>query len=197
MTTRLRKDWTWLSVLVWDGKPGINTYYASTELATVTDDQYEQAIAYQRMRWFMNDVLSQTVLIQDNDPMLPIYRETGFRILALPEAPVDQIIGMMLYSKLNAIMQKRMIVVSVDVSSWQGDDMIYMHDMDDDLIALDRAGWWNDSRPIWTTQENRKSNVIALEEMTEWSRLGMGWEQSQDSADNNVVFAKFDRDEDK
>jgi hypothetical protein len=34
----------------------------------------------------------------------------GINVTTLPEEPVDQIIGMMLYYKLNAIMEGRMIV---------------------------------------------------------------------------------------
>lgn len=196
MNVRLRKNLVWYSGLVFQENFCVNHYEADIDLMTVTSDHNEQNIAYERMKSWVYQVLNDSILISENDPSLPRFQATGARIIILPEPPVDQILGIMLYLKLNSIMQNRMVVTDVTVKSSQGDDMCYLHSVGESFGEnLVNDGWWSDPRPTWTDARPRgKEKVVALDRFPEWKDYGLEWDNG-DAKGQNVVFAKFNKNE--
>lgn len=192
MMVRLRKRFDWCSGMVYQGVFYANFYRAELAMITHTASHHEQNVAYERMKYWMLDVLANSILIHDQDPTLAQWQATGARVLCLPEPPVDQIVGMMLYAKLNAIMEKRMQIHDIEIASAEGDDMVYQHCTDEALGGLAAEGWWQDARPIWVSDPVRRnrSKVVTLDRVAEWVDHGMSWHADTDAA-TNVVFADF------
>lgn len=191
---RLEKLLTWNSSICYDDVHVINDYIATISLHTNGHDQDQQNIAYERMKWWIEHVLANSVLLNEADPLLPAYQATRQRVLVVPDDPVDHLVAVMLYLKLNAIMEDRLILDEIRLSSEQGDHMCYLHSEETDAIEYDTTGWWIDPRPIWfiPTANRHQTNVLSLPKTLEWSDLGLSWNAGQEPTDT-VVVADFNR----
>lgn len=199
MNVRLKKTFSWLSSVVHDTQFVTNSYRVDVSLLTTDATQAEQNIAYDRMKFWIHEVLENSIMIHNKNPKLANYQNTDARVLALPEEPVDQIVGIILYTKLAAIVEDRLIITDVDLQSYAGDDMVYHHNCGDAItIDIAKDGWWNDCRPIWSQidSKKRKNKIVSLDRSMEWKDCGLEW-VDQSGKENSVVFAKFNRDETK
>ena len=198
MNVRLIKRFQFQSVLVSErylDAMVVNNYSATVHMTTVSDMAAEQNKAYERIRYWMS-MMQDCVLIDQSNKMIDTWQKTGARIMAFPDDPVDQLVGMMLYSKLSTILQGRIDVNEVLISSAMDDDIIYRQSEHESLGPFAESGWWNDPRPIWETSRKKSGKVISLQRMAEWSDLELDWDDD-DSDDNVVVVADFPKDENK
>lgn len=197
MNVRLKKTYQWYSGVVWKDQFLINSYTASMDLVTKTMDPECQDLAYQRMNYWIYDVMQDAVIIDQANTVLGAYQATGQRLIVLPDEPVDQLIGMMLYCKLNAVMESHMLITDVSISSRAGDEMAYLHCDDESLGPFAEPGWWTDAGPKWSDIKGRrgKNNVIAMNRVPEWKDLGLEWTDPDPDKPSDVLFASFRKDE--
>lgn len=188
---RLEKLLTWTSAITYDEGHAINEYIMQVGFYNTVDDDRQQAVAYERMKWWINSAMTDAVLISRDDPFLSAYQKTRQRVMVLPDDPVDHLVTVMLYFKLNAIMEGRLIIDELKLSSDQGDNVWYLYNEMSDPVGLDHKSWWLDPRPIWHDRETLQSeqNVFNLSRESDWSDLGLGW--STDEQDSRVVYADF------
>ena len=200
MSVRLIKTYHWSSGVVWDGVFMINSYEAQLEMLAETPDPELQNLAYNRMNYWIYSVMQDSTLIGQANEAIPAYQATGQRLIVMPDEPVDQLVGMMLYSKLNAIMEHHILITKLTIGSRLGDDMFYVHDQDENLGMFSEAGWWQDPRPRWSDAKSRrtKNNVISINRAPEWKELDLDWHPVQDhDQESGVLFASFRKDEDQ
>ena len=199
MNVRLQYDLDFLAGIYYDDHLQINSYSVSMSLLTKTMDALNTNIAMDRLKMFMHGELANTVFVnqalKERAEMLQIM---GVNVTTLPEEPVDQIVGMMLYYKLNAIMEGRMTVTRLDLMSALGDSVWYQHDADEDAPGPFRAeGWWHAS----TVQHDSILESVTADNVVRvipnaWHELGLIWpEQETEPTANTVVFANFTKNE--
>jgi hypothetical protein len=189
-----------LAGIYYDERLQLNSYSISMSLLTKTTDAVNTNIAMDRLKMFMHGELSNTVFInqalRERAEMLQIM---GVNVTTLPEEPVDQIVGMMLYYKLNAIMEGRMSVTRLDLMSALGDSVWYQHDAEEDSPGPFRAeGWWHESTVQHDTvvQGDSGDNVVKVIPNA-WIEYGLTWpEDTPEPTANTVVFANFSKNED-
>lgn len=158
----------------------------------VSEDSTEVNVAYERMKTWLYDIMRNSILIGEDHPDLRLWQATGSRCLIFPEDPVDQLVGIMLFRKFQAVVQDRLEITGISVSSPLDDDVIYEHDADDDQGSLAKSGWWSDARPTWFLGRGpgrSRDKVISLRPIPEWKEYDLDW-QSRD-ADSHVVIADF------
>lgn len=198
MNARLRKSFGWYSGMVYQGRFMVNHFNCQLDLLTVSESASEQNTAYERMKYFMHSIMDDSLLIAQDDPMLNQYFETGARLIVLPDEPVDQIIGIMLYLKLNAIMENRLVVTRTETWSTQGDQTSYIHVAGENVGPnLGQDGWWVDNRPVWSSARPKiNGKIVNLERLADWKDHDLTWESGIDKdRTDSVVFAKFDKNE--
>jgi hypothetical protein len=197
MNVRLGKAWHFSCIVVGDRyeTPLVNFYTVKTEM-TLASEQQDYNTAYGRMKFWINEVMADCVLIAKDNEKLKTWIDTNARVLTLPDEPVDQLIGMLLYSKLSAISEDRIILHQVSISSALDDDIIYHHFEDEPLGPFREPGWWNDSQPVWKHKETKgRGKVISLDRQLDWNDYDLDWDQ--EPPDTVVVKGNFSRDEDK
>jgi hypothetical protein len=198
MNVRLQYDLDFLAGIYYEDQLQMNRYTVSLNLLTKTKDSVSTNIAMDRAKAFVHGALESSVLInQNNMARAEMMQLMGINVTTLPEEPVDQIIGMMLYYKLNAIMEERMIVTSLDISSTLGDSVWYQHDEEDAAGPFAQDGWWSQASMQHETidREPAPGNVVKVTS-TGWYELNLDWpENSAPASNNTVVFAKFGPDE--
>ena len=200
MNVRLIKTWHWQSGLVYQDAFYINTYTARIRMHTTSMYDQDHDVAYGRMDYWFEEVMQDSVMINADSAAAKAYAATGQRLLMFPDDPVDQLVGIMLCLKLNAITEGRLIITDVDLSSVHGADMTYQHNQSEALGPLAAAGWWQDTRPIWnhTASSTRGSKVVSLNRAADWNSLELDWHSnSPRDRDSSIVFADFDRDDDR
>lgn len=198
MNVRLQYDLEFLAGIYYEDTLQMNKYSVSMNLLTKTKDSASTNIAMDRIKAFIFGELDSTVFInQNNMERAEFLQMIGANVTTLPEEPVDQIIGMMLYYKLNAITEGRMAVTALDLCSSLGDSVWYQHDEDDLSGPFAQHGWWHDATIQHETIEHDPDpgNVVKVMS-TGWYELGLDWPETQLPANANVVvFANFNKDE--
>jgi hypothetical protein len=198
MNVRLQYDLEFLGGVYYNDLLQLNNYRVSLSLTTQTNNPADTNIAMDRLKCFVLGELENTVFINQNQlDRAELMSMMGINITTLPEEPVDQIIGIMLFQKLNAIMEGRMVIDSLDISSSMGDSVWYQHDAEDALGPFAQSGWWDDSGPVHSslTATGEDSNVVKLTD-NHWRDYQLDWPDTTASENGNtVVFANFPKNE--
>lgn len=197
---RLEKTLDWYCGLLYNGKFYTNHYTARIKMLTLSCSNDEQNIAYERMKIWIQDILSDAIFIAQSNPQVSVWQKTDAKIILFPNEPVDQVVGALLFLKLNAIMEGRMRVTDVEISSGLGDNVGYhFHCAEEFVTPIDTTGWWTEPRPIWSspTQKKASGKVVELALMPDWDDYDLNWESAKSNDPSSVVFANFNKNEPK
>lgn len=200
MNVRLQYDLAFLGAIWLDSQLQLNSYNANLQIVTASTNQAMINVAMERLKCFVHSVLADSVFInQKYKEVGQVLQAMGANITTLPDEPVDQIIGMMLYCKLNSIMEGVLRVTSIDISSTIGDDVWYQHDEEDLLGPFSQDGWWFNSSTQHDTLElyddESEPNVVKVAP-NGWIEYGLMWpEPESDNHSNTVVYANFSKNE--
>jgi hypothetical protein len=201
MNVRLEYNMPFLAGVYWEGRMLMNRYQVKLYMITNSTDPDTQNIAYERLKYFVYSEMANTIFVnQQNHEQCRLLIAAGLKITTLPAEPVDQLIGIMLYSKLNTIMEEFIIINEVEISSELGEDMIYLHAADESLGPFTEPGWWHDADLIHCdTALIDSDKVVAIHKAGAWRELDLAWPDQNNSVpnDNTVVFADFGQDETK
>jgi hypothetical protein len=202
MNVRLEYDMSWNSCIWFENTLQMNRYQIELLMTTNTSDQDDQIICMNRMNHFIYEELNNTVFINENDTdQIQLLLSAGIKITTLPEAPIDQIIGWVVFLKLNSILEDRMVITDVKIQSDLGDNIKYMHTLGESLGPVELKGWWTDSSPVHSSVKSSgsKKRVVKLNKGTSWKKLDMSWagEDETSSTANTVLFAQFTSTDDK
>jgi hypothetical protein len=186
----------------WDSRLIMNTYSVTFKMLTVSTDHENQNIALDRLRYMADQCFTDTVFVyQEHRDQIARLRAAGIGVTELPEEPVDQIIGMMLFAKMNAVMEDQICVKTVLISSRVGDDVIYEHNDTEDIAPFNDEGWWLDPEPTHDVPpaDIDSDSVFVMPSSKLWREVGLDWNSSERdiTAENILVFAEFKNDKDK
>ena len=194
MNVRLQYDLDFLAGVYYEDQLHMNRYTVILNLLTKTNDSASTNVALDRAKAFVYGALESTVFInQANAEKAELMQMMGINVTTLPEEPVDQIIGMMLYYKLNAVMEERMTVTGLDIASSLGDNVWYQHDEEDVAGPFATDGWWHRASMQHESIEHdpEPGNIVKVTS-TGWYELNLEWpEATAPASTNTVVFANF------
>jgi hypothetical protein len=201
MNVRLEYTMPFTAGVYWDDQLLMNQYVIKLYMITNSSNADVQNIAYERLKYFVYREMANTIFVnQAHEEQCRLLTAAGLKITTLPAEPVDQLIGIMLYCKLNAVMEEHMIINEIELSSELGESMSYLHAADESLGPFDTPGWWHDADLIHCELSLIDSDkVVAIHRAGAWRELDLAWpgQDSSVSTDNTVVFADFVRDETK
>lgn len=197
MNYRMSKTWGVLANVVWEDRVLCNDYRIRMDWITATDDNHEQNIAFERVKYWLFDVLEHSVLINQDHSKIAALQATGQRVIAMPGDPIDPVIAMMLFAKITAITETRMEFTEIAVSSDLGHHVQYLQAADEDFTVFAESGWWQDPGPVWSSVKPKRTNkVVNLDRVPEWAELKLCWNSTELKADGHVVFAEFKKNAD-
>jgi hypothetical protein len=201
MNVRLKYSTAFTAGVFYDSQLLMNNYRLSIKFTTVSDDPYDQNIALDRIKYFIQHQLESSVFINcNNREQCQLLGTAGVRLTTLPEEPVDQVVGIMLHCKLNAIVEDRMIITETEISSELGENIAYFHDDNEQLGPLSDAGWWRDSDASHCDRQLISTDkVVAMNFDRSWRELSLQWQKESTvidvDSDNKLVFADFQKDD--
>jgi hypothetical protein len=176
-----------------------NEYNINLNMITVSTNSWDHEIAMDRMKYYSTYVLSNCVFIDElQTEAIENFTKAGMRVISLPQVPVDQIIGMMIFYKFNAILEDRINIMATAVSSRAGNGIVYLHDEEENAGPFVDNDWWDDPQPTYARKE--KTSVVDISKITTWENLNLLWteletiiEVDQDPKANVVTFPQDDK----
>jgi hypothetical protein len=186
----------------WDSRLIMNNYDVTFKMLTVSSDHANQNIALDRLRYMADQCFTDAVFICETEQeQIKKLHAAGIKTAVLPEEPVDQIIGMVLFAKMNAVMEGQILIRSVLLSSTAGDSIIYEHDHSEEIAPFDQLGWWLDPDPVheFRSTDLESDSVLVIPDNTVWRDVGLEWNNDlvESDAGNILVFTEFKNDKDK
>lgn len=176
MSTRITKDFTFLSSLHFQDKYMVNLYEMNASMIIETFDQVEQNIAIERMNYFLSDVLEGCIFIQDTElEAMEKYSNAGLKIVSVPEEPYDQIIGLLLLNKCNAIMENRIHLSDIIFGSKLSNLIKFDLSSEMAINEYPEKKWYNDSS-LNTHSKKKKDKIVKLfDSKNDWADLELTW----------------------
>ena len=198
MTARIQRSFTFVSGIYIENEFYMNIYDIDVQFGVITENIQEQNIALQRMKYLFSNCFDNTVFLCEHDKeAIEKFSHTDLKISLLPEEPYDQIIGIMAFTKLNAITEGRISVIDTCITSKLCDGVVYLHNMDEDTGPFKLKGWWNDSSPKMVDKpiKNKSKKIVKLtKSLSNWDDVNLGWsEKKQANVSSEIVFASFDK----
>lgn len=174
-----------------DEKPWINSYDVRIQLSSNTIDRSDYNVAYSRLKFWINQIMQDSVLCELHDPRMPALTSVGLRCLDFPVDPIDQVVGMMLMAKLTAICENKFNIQQLAISSIADDFVWYICDKQDDLHWFESPGWWNDTGSAYNTTRKKPKNtgkVIAISRISNWKDHDLDWNTNAGTMGNVSVL---------
>lgn len=197
MTARIQRSFEFLAGVHFGSEFFTNRYDVDIHFNVESHSIEEQNIALERIKYFLSDCLQHSILIHNNETRL-IEQLYGldFKLCSLPEEPYDQIVNIMLFHKLNALAEGRLVITDISTTSDMSDGVTCFHSYDENTGPFTLKGWWNDNSTKTTDFKAKSKKVVKLiKNSFDWDELGLGWEipQPKNNITTEVVFASFEK----
>jgi hypothetical protein len=197
MNVRLKYDMHFTAGIWYNDAVRMNNYSLRLWMTTNSENPVDQSIAFERIKYFIYTQIDSTIFINHQlENQCQQLVNAGLNITTMPGDPVDQLIGIMLYYKLNAITEDRMIVVETELSSVQGENMTYLHSDFETTSGYEQPDWWTSSDLTHSDVVSQDSEkIVSMSQGAAWRDLEMSWADisNTDDTGNIVVFADFKR----
>jgi len=183
-------SWTgrWSSVIILDQAVLPNEYEMVINFDPKTDDIAKTDIAFQRIKYIIEDVMNNNIMICIDDPRAyKFYKEYNSRVVTYPEEPLDQLIAYVLVEKFNCILDDVAYVNDVLISSRLGDgirnlavadetkDMRFIHDSKIRNLSGDKPWWHRSDAGCTDIIHMTKKKVMVIKDKIDWEELDLGW----------------------
>jgi hypothetical protein len=182
------------------GEMRMNQYTATVYMTTNTRDPANHNVAFERIKYFVYEQLDSSIFINsDHQDQCERFAAAGLSVTTMPGEPVDQLIGLMLYHKLNAIMEDRIVVDETEISSVLGESMVYLHSGNEHTDVEQFPDWWTAEDPTNSNYMSLNADkVVTMHSAGAWRELELAWPESDTATEtgNIVVFADFKLDHD-
>jgi len=195
MNVRLKYDMSFTAGVYYDGTLRMNNYNLRLWMTTNSENPADQNISFERIKYFLYTQIDSTIFISSElKNECQRFVQADLNITTMPGDPVDQLVGIMLYYKLNAITEDRMNIVETELSSTYGENMTYLHSEFENTLGYEQPDWWttadlthSDFVPV------ESDKVVSIPQSTAWRDIDLAWSDipTSDASGNIVVFADF------
>jgi len=125
-----KKKFSWntkfKSIIVVDNELFNNEYQIKLHITPVTVNLQEQGDYFERLKMLFENVFANTIIASRDEKLYQVLeKETNNRFIQLPRQPYDQLMAAVCFTKSNAILQGKIIINELELSSYQGDGITY------------------------------------------------------------------------
>ena len=134
------------SIIIVDGELFGNEYNLNISLTPHTADLKEQTDYFKRLKNLFEMVFANTITTWRDEKLYhTLKKSSNNRFVELPRPPYDQIMAAVCFCKANAILDSKITINFIELSSWQCDGITYTVDKNSkELILLDAPNWFSD-----------------------------------------------------
>jgi len=195
MNVRLKYDMPFTAGVYYDGTLRMNNYSLKLWMTTNSENPADQNVSFERIKYFLYTQIDSTIFINSKlEDECQQFVQASLNITTMPGDPVDQLVGIMLYYKLNAITEDRMNIVETELSSSYGENMTYLHSEFENTLGYEQPDWWTTADLTHSDFVPVESNkVVSIPQSTAWRDIDLAWSDAPtfEASGNIVVFADF------
>ena len=192
MSTTIKRDFEFQTGVYYEETFLLNYYTINLTLSVETDSIREQNIAMDRIKYFLHECLETSIFVEASEKkVIDKYLAADLRVCTLPEEPYDQIVTLMILSKLNAITEGRLVVTDIVLSSLLSDEVKFVYDYESFAAANPfEDGWWsNPSTNINDlAKSSKKEKIVKLVKNNDWALVGLEWKEKE-SKTAEIIFS--------
>jgi hypothetical protein len=177
MSARIEKDFTFLGGVFFDETYMMNLYTMTLYIDILTDNEQEQLIAIERIHYFLKNYIEHSVFVcEEHKSQITLFEKAGLTVLTIPEEPFDQIVGIILLRKFNAIAEGRVVVSEIKFGSKLSSDIKFHNDIEE-AEDFNEVAWYNDSTLSiqHTAKKSKKDKIVKFDELEDWTKIGLVW----------------------
>jgi hypothetical protein len=202
MTARIKRNFSFQAGVYFKDNFYLNMYTIVIYFDIETTSAMEQFVSMERIKYFFSQCLENSILVNEtNSNIIEKYVEASLKVCTLPTDPFDQIVAIMLVKKLNTILEGRMLITDISVTSLYSDDIHHLHSIEENFGPFAESGWWSDSSPKYNNINS--INSIKSKKLVKLVRQTMSWDELSLSFDikdpfeepknSEIVFVNFDK----
>ena len=191
--TSIKYDYNFLAMTHSDEGLRANSYSLTLHLIIKTLSAIDQQMAFSRMDFVLNEVVSDCIFVDENDTeTIEQFKDLNLKVLTVPDpGSIDQIVHIVIVNKLNAITEDKINIFESEMSSAIGHYVRYMYytnsEVEDDvLVSKDSKKWWNDKYTRFSSIVDT-SKIADFNQTSSWHDLDMHWEADEVNNDNTVI----------
>jgi len=145
-----------------------NDTEVSLHMTPVTNNAQEQHLAFDKIKYVFAKTLQNSLFVQSTEEQYNKFSNLDNCIVDFFDKPIDQIVGICLLSKLNAMTDEFLKINVVEIESWQGENLRFViseNSPEYDLLkdCKIEKPWWNNPLPVFSN--------FTKQSLT-WSELG-------------------------
>lgn len=189
MSTRIERDFSFQAGVHFEGNFIMNVYSLTLAMEVDTMSIVEQNIAMDRIIYFLEDSLANSVFVQNAEKKaIEKYTQADIKVCTVPEEPYDQIITILLILKLNAITEGRLNITDIYLESELSDSVRFSYDIETaNHNPFGNKGWWLESSTSMNDiQKNAKKDKIVRLVKCDWANVGLEWEKKAKASE--IIF---------
>jgi hypothetical protein len=197
MNVRIRYAMSFTAGVYYGGETRMNKYYLTVYMITNSHDPASHNVAFERIKYFVYNCLDSTVFVNaSNKDQCQRFADAGMSITTMPGEPVDQLIGLMLYYKLSAVMEDRIIVDETEISSELGENIVYLHSENEITDVEFVPDWWTSADIAHSDYVSVSTDkIVSMPANAVWRELDLVWPEPETETvaetGNVVVFGDF------
>lgn len=200
MTARIIRGFQFQTGVYFSGDFYVNMYDMQLQFNVLNESIREQNIALDRIKYLMQECIEHSIMIYESETAtIEKYLDADLRVCTLPEEPYDQIIGIMLLEKINAITEGRLVATDITIGSTMSDGVECLHSEDENIGPFRLAGWWqeNNTKIANYAPKSKGKKIVKLSKpAVEWKDVGLSYNESDDiiidSTNSGIVFTLFE-----
>jgi hypothetical protein len=200
MTARITKDFNFIGGVYFENELYLNVYDINVHFNVESSNISEQNIALDRIKYFFYSLEHHVFIYEQNTDAIEKLTNADIKLCVIPEEPYDQIIAIMLLTKINAITEGRLIADDLSLTSRMSDGVNCLHGLEENIGPFKLKGWWNENSPkISNLGKFTKSKKIVKLKKTQynWDDLNLGYNKKDELNPTEIVFASFESKTDK
>ena len=198
MNVRIQFNIRFMAGIYYDSRLQLNEYTVKVYFMTNTENPADHNVALSRMKHFIYNELESCIFIDvKSQEQCQKFIGAGLNITTMPGEPVDQLIGIMLYEKLSAIVEDKLIIGEIEISSMLGDGIVYLHGDNENVNDIIFPDWWRTSDLVHCELDLiNNDKVVTMHQGSVWRELDLQWPDIEDDdpeTGNTIVYADFKR----
>lgn len=178
MSSKIHKEYTFLAAIHFENKFMVNLYEMNAVMVINTEDPREQNIAVERINHFLGLVIEDCIFVCEKEKeAIEKYNNAGMKVCTIPEEPYDQIIGLVLLNKCNAIMENRLVMTDIIFGSKLSNLIKFELTSEMAEAEFDGKKWYNDSSLMIHDKKTKKDKIVNLFDHNNetWADLELTW----------------------
>ena len=199
MTARIHRAFEFQAGVHFNDSFYMNSYEIDADFIVESESIREQNVALERIKFFLHQCLEHSIFVQETETAaIEKYIEANLKVCVIPEEPYDQIIGIMLMVKLNAITEGKISITDLSIASKISDGVSCLYSVEENVGPFKLPGWWSENNTkisnVLTSGKGKKILKL-VKPHVDWEDVFLSWEEKKDlpkqSPSAEIVFGSF------